>query len=146
MANKTCSQWKLKRAQSGNDANYALDSAVGATGVYACLIDTASFTPNPTTDAFYSTIAPYIVGTPQEILSKTLTATAGGANFDGADVTFPSVTGASAEVIAIYRQNAGANTTWPIIAYVDTGVTGLPVTPNGGNISITWNASGILEL
>ena len=25
-------------------------------------------------------------------------------------------------------------------------VTGLPVTPNGGNITVTWNASGIFQL
>ena len=46
----------------------------------------------------------------------------------------------------LYRKNAGANTTWPLIAYIDTGVTGLPVTPNGGNITVTWNASGIFKL
>ena len=146
MANKICSKWKLARAKAGNDANYVLDSAEGVTGVYAALIDTASFTPNLTTDDFYSLAAAAVVGTPQEILTKTITATAGGANFDGADVVFPSVTGASAEAIMIYRKNAGANTTWPIIGYIDTGVTGLPVTPNGGNITIVWNASGILEL
>ena len=32
------------------------------------------------------------------------------------------------------------------MANIDTGVTGLPVTPNGGDISITWNASGIFTL
>ena len=30
--------------------------------------------------------------------------------------------------------------------YLDTSVTGLPVTPNGGNITVTWNASGISTL
>jgi hypothetical protein len=32
------------------------------------------------------------------------------------------------------------------VLYEDTIVTGLPVTPNGGNILITWNASGIFQL
>jgi len=45
-----------------------------------------------------------------------------------------------------YRKNAGANTTWRLVAYVDTGGTGLPVTPNGGNINLNWNASGIIGL
>ena len=46
----------------------------------------------------------------------------------------------------IYRKNAGANTTWRLVLYEDTSVTGLPVTPNGGNIVVTWNASGIFTL
>jgi hypothetical protein len=33
-----------------------------------------------------------------------------------------------------------------LVAYIDSSVTGLPVTPNGGNIGITWNASGIFAL
>ena len=32
------------------------------------------------------------------------------------------------------------------MAFLDTSVTGLPVTPNGGNITVTWNASGIFQL
>jgi hypothetical protein len=66
--------------------------------------------------------------------------------FDGADVTFATVSGASVEAIVIFVKNAGAQTTWRLVAYLDTGVTGLPVTPNGGNIGITWNASGIFAL
>jgi hypothetical protein len=65
---------------------------------------------------------------------------------DGSDVTYTAVTGNSAEALAIYRQNSGANTTWRLVAYIDTSVTGLPVTPNGGDITITWNASGIFAL
>jgi hypothetical protein len=32
------------------------------------------------------------------------------------------------------------------VLFEDTSVTGLPVTPNGGNIVITWNASGIFTI
>ena len=84
-----------------------------------------------------------IVGTDQEI-GATKTYTNG--VFDGADLTHPSVTGSSAEALVLYVKNAGSNTTWRLVAYIDTGVTGLPVTPNGGNIGTTWNASGILAL
>jgi hypothetical protein len=42
--------------------------------------------------------------------------------------------------------DTGTAATSPLVAYIDSGVTGLPVTPNGGNISITWNASGIFAL
>jgi len=127
------------------EANSELDSAEGATGVFCALIDTASEAYNAA-DQFYSDLTGAgIIGTPQEILSKTIGTVAEGV-FDGTNLTFPSVTGASVEALVLYRQNGGANTTWPLIAWLDTGVTGLPVTPNGGDITVTWNASGILGL
>lgn len=65
--------------------------------------------------------------------------------FDGDNVTFTAVTTpTSIEAFAIYRNNSGANTTWRLVLYENTSVTGLPVTPNGGDITVSWNASGIL--
>lgn len=65
--------------------------------------------------------------------------------FDGDNVTFPSVTGAQSEALVIYIDTGVAGTS-RLVAYLDTGVTGLPVTPNGGDINVTWNASGIFQL
>lgn len=121
-------------------SNNLLNSAEGTTGVYVALIDTGAYTYSDS-HQFYSDLAG-IVGTPQEITTKTQALGV----FDGANVTFTGVTGASAEALVLYRKNAGANTTWPLIAYIDTSVTGLPVTPNSGDITITWNASGIFSL
>jgi len=122
------------------NANNELDSAEGATGVYCALVDTGTYTYSAA-HQFYSSLSG-VVGTDQEILSKTQV----NGTFDGSDLTFPSVTGATVEALVLYRKNGGANTTWPLIAYIDTGVTGLPVTPNGGDITITWNAAGIFTL
>jgi hypothetical protein len=119
-------------------ANSALNGS-GTTGVYAALVDTGTYTYN-SAHQYYSSLSG-IVGTDQEI-GATKTYTDG--TFDGADCVFPSVSGATAEAIVLYVKNAGANTTWRLIAYIDTGVTGLPVTPNTGNINVTWNASGII--
>lgn len=121
-------------------ANNLLNSAEGTTGVYAALVDTGTYTFSQA-HQFYSSLSG-IVGTDQEILTKTQV----NGVFDGTDLTYTAVTGASCEAIVLYRKNAGANTTWPLIAYIDTGVTNLPVTPNGGNITIQWNASGIFKL
>lgn len=65
--------------------------------------------------------------------------------FDGADVTFTTVTGNTAEALVIYVDTGVAGTS-PLVAYIDTSVTGLPVTPNGGDITIAWNVSGIFQL
>ena len=65
--------------------------------------------------------------------------------FDGADVTFTAVTGNTVEALVIYVDTGVAGTS-PLVAYIDSSVTGLPVTPNGGDIAIAWNVSGIFQL
>lgn len=138
MANAIFPKWKeaLLQGSSGSALNGS-----GTTGVYVALVDTGTYTYS-SSHQFYSDLSG-IVGTDQEIgATKTFT----NGTFDGADTTHSSVTGASAEALVIYVKNAGANTTWRLVAYIDTGVTGLPVTPNGGAIGITWNASGIFSL
>ena len=129
-----------KQSLLAGDANADLDNNTATDGVYVALIDTGVYTYSAA-HQFYSSLSG-IIGTPQRITSPTVT----NGVLDGADVTFPTVTGATAEALVIYRQNSGANTTWRLVAYIDTGVTGLPVTPNGGNIDVTWNASGIFAL
>jgi len=126
-----------KRSILSGDTNTDLDTDTATDGVYAALIDV---TPGGYTysDAhqFYSSISANIVGTPQRITTPTVSTLAA---FDGSDVTYTAVTGNTAEAVVLYRQNAGANTTWRLVAYLDSNITGLPVTPNGGNITLTWN-------
>lgn len=138
MANALFPKWKEALLQG--TANSALNGS-GTTGVYVALVDTGTYTYNAAHE-FYSSLSG-VVGTDQEI-GATKTYTNG--VFDGADISHPSVTGASSEALVLYVKNAGANTTWRLVAYIDTGVTGLPVTPNGGAINTTWNASGIIAL
>ena len=66
--------------------------------------------------------------------SKTVTAGVA----DAADVTFSSVTGDECESIDI-KQDTGSDATSRLIANIDTA-TGLPVTPNGGDITVTWDS------
>lgn len=69
-------------------------------------------------------------------VTLTAKATTGGAA-DAADVTFTSVTGNTINSIIIYS-DSGTEATSPLIAYIDTA-TGLPITPNGGDIIVTWD-------
>ena len=138
MANAVYDKWREAIIQTG--ANSGLNGS-GTTGVYAVLIDAGTYTFSQTHE-FYSSLSG-IVGSEVEIgATKTFT----NGVFDGADVTFTAVSGATAEAIVLFVKNAGANTTWRLVAYIDTNVTGLPVTPNGGNIVVSWNASGIFKI
>lgn len=56
---------------------------------------------------------------------------------DANDVVFPSVTGDVSEAIVLVR-DSGVEGTSQLISYDDVA-TGLPVTPNGGDITITWD-------
>jgi hypothetical protein len=143
MANKIYPKWKEARLQS--TANAALDGT-GVTGLFVALIDTAVYTYNDAHE-YYDTggsndVVDGLVGTLVELTSKTFVA----GLLDAADSTIPTVTGAQSEALVLLIKNAGAQTTWRLFAYFDTGVTGLPVTPNGGNIDITWNVAGIAQL
>lgn len=68
------------------------------------------------------------------------------AEFDADDVTFPSVSQAAAEqaVAAVIYKHVTDDTDAIPIAHIDTG--GFPITPNGSDITIQWNAEGILQV
>jgi len=131
---------EYKQSLLAADTNVSLNIDTATDGPFVALLDTGTYTFSAA-HQFFSSLSG-IVGTDQRITAPTV---ADGL-FDGADLTYTAVSGNSVEALAIYRHNSGANTTWRLVSYHDTGVTGLPVTPNGGNITVTWNASGILQL
>jgi hypothetical protein len=108
--------------------------------VKVALVDTGVYTYSAS-DQFLTSLTG-VVSTAQTI-GATKSVTNG--VFDGGDVTFPTVTGNTVEALVIYVDTGSAATS-PLVAYIDTSVTGLPVTPNGGDITVTWNASGIFAL
>ena len=57
---------------------------------------------------------------------------------DAADVTFTSVTGDVSEELVIYY-HTGTESSSTLIVNIDTA-TGLPVTPNGGDITVQWDS------
>ena len=134
MANALYPKWKEQLLQ------FTANNNLSAGTVKVALIDTGVYTYN-SADQFWSAASSASVGTPQTIGSKTFT----NGVFDGSDVTFTAVTGSSVEALVLYI-DTGTPSTSPLVAYIDTSVTGLPVTPNGGDITITWNASGIFAL
>lgn len=98
------------------------------------LVDAADYSVNLTTHEFLSDVASAgRVATSGNLASKTTT----GGIADAADITFTAVTGDPSEALIIYKDTGSAATS-PLIAYIDTA-TGLPVTPNGGDITVVWD-------
>jgi hypothetical protein len=103
--------------------------------IKALLVDTGAYTVDLTTHANLSDIPTLArIATSSNLSSKTV---AGGAA-DAADVAFTAVVGPTVEAIVLYKDTGSAATS-RLIAYIDTGVSGLPVTPNGGDITVSWD-------
>lgn len=119
-----------------------LDAGInfGSDNIAVALIDTGTSTYNAAHD-FWDDISSGLVGTLTNLASKTTT----GGVFDAADTTISAVSGSTAEALVLVK-NTGTASTSNLLFWVDTGVTGLPLTPNGGDVTIQWHASGIFSI
>ena len=98
------------------------------------LVDSADYTLDLANHDFLDDIAVGArVATSGNLASKSTT----GGVFDAADVTITTVSGDQFEYIIIYKDTGTASTS-NLIACIDTA-TGLPCTPNCGDITITWD-------
>lgn len=102
------------------------------------LIDSADVTISRTTHDFYDDIAAGEVAT-GDVGSVTIT----GGTLDFADETLAAVTGDTAEQVVLYK-NTGVDSTSVLMLLWDAGgfTSGMPVTPNGGDITFSPSASG----
>ncbi|WP_116042225.1 hypothetical protein [Amycolatopsis palatopharyngis] len=107
------------------------------------LVDTLDYAVNLATDQFLSAVpAAARVATSAALGSTTVTAGVA----DAADITFTAVSGDPSEALVIYQHAltvggaALAETSARLVAYIDSA-TGLPVTPNGGDITVAWGGS-----
>lgn len=128
---------KFKQALLEQPAN----SSLSAGSVKVALIDLADYTYNAAHEFLSDVAGAGIVSTSGALASKTFT----DGVFDAANPSFTAVTGDICEALIFYI-DTGVAATSRLVAFFDTGVTGLPVTPNGGNINITLNASGIFKI
>jgi len=99
------------------------------------LVDTGTYTYSAAHD-FHDDITG-IVATSANLSTPTITSGV----FDAVDIVFSAVTGATIEAYIVYKWS-GASATSPLLFYVDSAAE-FPITPNGSDITIVWNAGGI---
>jgi hypothetical protein len=137
MANALYPLWKQELIKA--TANTPLTGTIKVV-----LVDTGVYTYSAL-HQYYSSVTGVptsIAAAPATLASKTYV----NGVFDAGDITFTAVTlGTNCEALIIYC-DTGVAATSPLIAYLDTGITGMPVTPNGGDINVVWSASGIFAL
>lgn len=94
----------------------------------------SSYTANLSTHQYLSSIP----GGARVATSSALTTLLPGAGVaDASDITFTSVTGSQVTQFVIYR-DTGVEATSQLVALFDTAIN-LPITPNGGDITLTWS-------
>jgi hypothetical protein len=97
------------------------------------LIDTGAYTYSAAHDFHDDVAGGSIIAGPATLGTKATT----GGSADAADVTFSAVSGVSIEAILIYKFVTVSSDS-PLMAYI-APATGLPITPNGGDIIVTWD-------
>jgi len=102
--------------------------------IKAVLVDTGAYTVNLATHQFLSDVA---AGARISISGNLASKTVAAGVADAADVVFTAVTGATVEAIVIYKDTGTVGTS-RLIAFIDTA-TGLPLTPNGGDVTVAWD-------
>ncbi len=121
--------WYPKFKEAALQAGVNLSSGT----VKAVLIDTAVASYNAA-HQYYSSISAGAVGTPVTLASKTFTNGA----FDAADVSVTGLSGApSIEAVAIFI-DTGSSATSPLVIWIDTATSGLPVAAGATQVDITW--------
>lgn len=111
--------------------------------IKATLIDSADYTYSAAHD-FYGGGTPDVAAGAKVAESAALTSpTITNGTFDTADFTWSTVSGDQSEAIILWDDTI---TDDRLIAFYDTGMTGMPVTPNGGDINVTVNGSGWFAL
>lgn len=116
------------------------------TGVIrAILVDSADYAVNIATHQYLSSVAAAAREETSGALT-TKTITAGVADAD--DVTFLAAAGDPCEAVILVQSSAAtggadiADTAQRLIAYYDTA-TGLPITLNGGNVTLAWDSGSL---
>lgn len=131
MANALYTSFKNAALGSGTPVDFDADT------IKVILADSADYTVNLASHDYLDDVAGGARVATATLSSK---AVSGGA-FDSADPTFTAVTGDVCELLLLYK-DTGTESTSPLIAYYDTFSEGMPITPNGGNVVVTVNASG----
>jgi hypothetical protein len=120
---------------------YLEGSIASLTDTIKVLLATTAYTPALTTDEFHSIIP----GGSITAAGVALTGKTGAAGtLSASNLVFTAVSGSQSAYLAIYK-DTGVSGTSPLIGLIDTA-TGLPVTPNGGDITVAWSSGQVFTL
>src|SRR5262245_63015877 len=121
----------------------AIDLDNGADTVQASLIDGADYTFSAAHDEYSGGSTDVAAGAKVAASGALAGQSTTNGTFDTNDFTFSTVSGDQSQLILLWDDTVANDR---LMVYYDTGMTGMPVTPNGGNINVTVHASGWFSL
>ena len=138
---------ELRNAQLGNPTHSVIDFD---TDTIACsLLDetdaNGGTTPTVSNVVDYDDVDDAVVVHAEEALASLTVGSLGVGIFDAANTVMSAVSGDIADLLTIHK-DTGTPSTSPLAIIYDSATTGLPVTPNGGDITATWAGGGILTI
>lgn len=138
MANQLYPKFKEQLLQAG--VNLATATVKGV------IVDTVGGASNYTFSTAHEFLSDVIAGARRGTTVALTGKTFVNGVFDAADIVgaFASLTGGVVEALIFYV-DTGVETTSRLIAFFDTGG-GLPLTPTGNNVDMTFDAGGIFAL
>ncbi len=137
------SMFNAYRNNTGNSTNPDLTTVSIKAMFVDNGFDTAVVGDSFISDILSSSRVPALASCPV-LASKTIGPTVGVGVFDAADVVFTALTGASVEQLILLNDTPATEATKDLFCFWDTA-TGLPLTPNGGDVTVQWSASGIFR-
>lgn len=106
------------------------------------LVDDTDVTFDLAANDFWDDLVAGLVSANAESGNMTSTTRDGTGVADADDVTLSSVTGDAADYVICWYET-GNDATSALIFALDSATTGLPVTPNAGDIIIAWDDGGL---
>lgn len=138
---------ELRDAQLGNPTHSVIDfdtdviasSLIDATDANGGVAVTASNVVD------YADVNDVVVVFDEEAHASKTVGVVGVGIYDAGNLTMASVSGDQADNETVHKDTASPATS-PLALYYDSVTVGLPVLPNGGNITTTWAGGGILAI
>ena len=137
----------LRNAQLGNPVHSVIDFDTDT--IATSLLDEADanggVTPTVSNVTDYADVNDVVVVHDEEAHASKTVGTVGVGIYDAANLVMSAVSGDISELLTVHK-DTGTDTTSPLAIIYDSATTGLPVTPNGGDITVTWAGGGILTI
>lgn len=133
--------------RNGILGSYSTPVDLDADTIKFAAIDHADVTPDVATHDFLDDLSAGVVDALSAALASKTIGSVGTGVFDAADLepAWAAMTGDQFESLSALKDTATASTS-PLIAYWDTGVTGLPFTPSGGDVNLVFASGGIIQV
>jgi len=125
-----------------------VEDVVATGNLVAALVNT-SYSPSYSHQFFNTSVAANQIDSSVALGSSTVSVDTGtgAVTFDAVDVLFPTVTtGNTVGAIVIYVNGATPGTDDYLLALFSDDGSAISLPTNGGNITVTWNASGLFAL